>query len=242
MPLLLLYLASMRTILTVLLLSGAALASCQKDDSNDCPAGCTTLQGQFFTGNGQEPLRKLPLTVVWFKSYGFFGRVGSRTKSVGSTDNDGRYTLRYSLSDEELNTGHLDVDIGKAQYYGLSSAYLHAPQKRDTTATQPTYWLPRPATLTCNLLNPNDMQATDRISVDISFKPGAHRTGIQGSVGGFASPAQGGGTTQSFEVPAEQLLRIKVLRFRGPSYVPLSVTRDSLLLGRNETRAYAVRF
>lgn len=233
----------MRTTLLILLLSGTTLASCKKDDPDQCLAGCTTVQGQFFTGNGQEPLRGLRLTVVWFKSYGFLGRVGTRTKSVSHTDADGRYTLSYNLNDEELTTGYLDVDIANNNYYGVSSAYVYAPQKRDTTAIQTTYWLPRPTTLTCTLLNPGDMLATDRISLEIDYKPGAHRNGYQGSVVGFGPPAQAGGTSvNNVQVPAEQLLRLKVLRFRGPSYVPLSITRDSMLLGRGETRGYSLRY
>ncbi|MCR5888376.1 hypothetical protein LRS06_11490 [Hymenobacter sp. J193] len=227
--------------LGIILLSG-----CKKEDvASRCQTGCTTVQGRFMTGNGTEPLRGLPIKVVWFRDYGFFGRTGLRTKATTTTDADGNYTLRYALTEEELTTGYLDADIeivNQPAYYGIQGAHVPTVQQRDTLLVAPTYWLPRPASLVCKLLNPADMQTNDRISLDITFKPGPGRNGYGGTVAGFASPAiTGSSTTTSFDVPAEQLLRIKVLRYRN-SDTPLTVTRDSLLLGRNEERTYEVRF
>lgn len=222
-----------------LVLSGG----CQKQDPTpDCPGGCTTVNGRFVTGNGQAPLRGAGLTLVWYKGWGFFGRTGARTKATATTDANGNYTLNYSLSQEEVQTGHLSVDVKAPTYYGVSGVYLPAPQQRDTTVTAPTYWLPRTAKLTCQLTNPAALQGSDRISVDISFKPGPARTGFQATIGGFVSAAQGGSSSFAPEVPAEQLLRIKVLRYRNGSYVSFSTTQDSLLLAPNEVRTYPVVF
>jgi hypothetical protein len=223
---------------TILMLSG-----CQKQDPNpDCPSGCTTVKGRFVTGNGRAPLRGARLTLVWYKGWGFFGRTGTSTKATATTDANGNYTLNYSLNDEELRTGHLSVDVKAPTYYGVSGVYVPAPRQRDTTVTAPTYWLPRKARLTCQLTNSAALQGNDRISVDISFKPGPARTGFQATIGGFASATQGGVSIFDPEVPAEQLLRIKVLRFRNGSYVPFSATQDSVLLAPHEVRTYPVAF
>lgn len=229
----------------ILLLGSLLIGSCDKEEVNQCEAGCTTVQGRFVTGNGTEPLRGLPIKVVWFKEYGFFGRVGVRPKATTKTDANGNYTLRYALTEEELTTGYLDADIDidkQPAYYGIQGAHVPTVQQRDTLLIAPTYWLPRPAQLVCKLVNPNDMQANDRINLDITFKPGPGRNGYGGIWSGFVSPALAGSSvTQNLEVPAEQLLRIRVLRYRSSS-IPSSVTRDSLLLGRNEERTYEVRF
>lgn len=230
-------------IFSVGIAGSVTLSSCQKEELNRCRAGCTTVQGRFLTGNGQESLQGLPLKLVWFKGYGFFGRMDVRAKASATTDANGNYVLRYNLSDEELQTGYLDVDIHNQYYYGVGVAHINAPQQRDTTVTAPTYWLPRPATLTCTLTNPAAMQGNDRLDIDITFKPGPGRNGYGGTGSGFASPAVGSGySLKTVEVPAEQLLRIKVRRFRNSSYVPFSVSTDSLLLSRGEVRSYSVSF
>lgn len=232
--------------LLALPLVAALLGGCKKEDvASRCQTGCTTVRGRFLTGNGTEPLRGLPIKVVWFRDYGFFGRTGVRTKATTTTDADGNYTLRYALTEEELTTGYLDADIeinNQPAYYGIQGAHVPTVQQRDTLLVAPTHWLPRPAKLVCKLLNPADMQANDRISLDITFKPGPGRNGYGGTVAGFASPAvSGSSSTTSFDVPAEQLLRIKVYRYRN-SGTPLAFTLDSLLLGRDEVRTYEVRF
>jgi len=232
------------SILTGLLVAVAGLIVCGgcKKEELDCPGGCTIVQGRFVTGNGQMPLRGTSLELVWYKGWGFFGRTGTRTKAYATTDANGYYTLRYSLSEEELQTGHLNVDVKAPTYYGVSGVYVIAPQQRDTTVTAPTYWLPRTAKLACRLTNPSALQGSDRINVDISFKPGPARTGFQATVGGFASAAVGGVNSFDPEVPAEQLLRIQVQRFRNGSYVPFNTSRDSLLLAPSEVRTYPVTF
>ncbi|UYZ58190.1 hypothetical protein [Hymenobacter latericus] len=226
-------------------LAGAmGLLGCDKEPAPEkCRSGCTTVTGRFVTGpNGRDPLPGVKLTLVWFRGYGFFGRTDVRKKSVATSNANGEYMLRYGLTDEELNTGILDVDVAPLPYYGLNVIDVEAPRQRDITVTNPTYLLPRPATLVMQLANPQAMQATDRIDIYAStLTQPPLRIGYHGTSTGFSSPQNPNSVTQHrLDMPAELLIRLEVKRFRNSTL--LSTSLDSLTLAPSEARNYPVQF
>ena len=117
------------------------LSSCveRQEDyiSKYCPGSCTEVNGQVLQVSNGQPIPGMQLVATWqnLRPFKSGGGGTTRKKAVAYTDQDGHYTLRFLLRDDELVEGHVEVSLqgsacpqGGCQSYTLYSEEL----KRDT--------------------------------------------------------------------------------------------------------------
>ncbi|MCJ8167327.1 hypothetical protein MKJ04_20975 [Pontibacter sp. E15-1] len=171
----------------LLLLMLVVLSGCtSKDDdfiSKYCPGSCTVFKGNIATANGTVPLAGIKLNVYWrsYQEYLQFG-YSERRKAVATTDQDGRYDLRFLLREEELNArGQIEncsfrvvPALDETKYFicfdekAIFSSY---DMQRDTTFTL-DYTLPQTGFVDIQLQNRQAMQSGDKIIINVSVKSG----------------------------------------------------------------------
>ncbi len=107
--------------------------------SKYCPGSCTEVSGKILLASGQ-PAKGIMLTVTWRNLRTFYEGMGgsTRKKAVAYTDEQGDYTLRFLLRDDELEDGKMMIspyvtNCPDVECYTYT-LYWHE-LKRDTTYT-----------------------------------------------------------------------------------------------------------
>ncbi|PKV63064.1 carboxypeptidase-like regulatory domain-containing protein [Pontibacter ramchanderi] len=114
----------------------------KEDDyiSKYCPGSCTEVTGRVLRAASGQPIPGMQILATWDNRKSFKEGIGGtvRKKAVAHSDNDGSYTLRFLLRDEEMMEGEIEIvpqgrgcNETNCQRYTLYSSEL----KRDTTFT-----------------------------------------------------------------------------------------------------------
>lgn len=222
-------------LLSTLILGGILfLSGCREEDSVEavCSASCTVITGRFTTDGGRTGLANVPLELEWVNFNGVAGATVHR-KARATTDANGNYTLRFHISDNELNDGvyklHYRVDtksyITDRDSQGLG--VLGADIKRDTVITS-NWLLPRKAYLHLEVTNP--VQASEYFAAEYGFRLGNFSTIGRfnyGIVSMLYSPGRPTTATADVEIAANQPVELKVDKTKGGQR---SIQRDTIQL------------
>lgn len=224
--------------LLVCWLSGCII---EEDDyiSKYCPGSCTEIQGRIRTGISRQGMPGVPLTATWNHYESPFGGGIIRKKAVSRTDEQGNYTLRFLLRDDELEKGYIEIHYGvdKDKYLDCRAGRAIHPGflKRDTTYTLDFYF-PKVAYLTLELTNAKDMAPTDLFFSTITYPAG---TSPENTCGQALSWHGAAGTSQTVPVAAEDKVVLLNSRFKNGVQV---VDSDTLNLMPGDRRFLKLTF
>ncbi|MBD1397113.1 carboxypeptidase regulatory-like domain-containing protein [Pontibacter sp. JH31] len=120
------------------------ITACTKEEedyiSKYCPGACTVVSGRIIKSGSLQPVAGMQVLASWKNLRHFKAGGGGtiRKKAIVSTDQQGNYTLRFLLRDEELQDGVLVISPlnGECPTSDCPSYTLyHDELKRDTTYT-----------------------------------------------------------------------------------------------------------
>lgn len=110
--------------------------------SKYCPGSCTVVSGRILQGSAQQPQQDIQVTATWknLRTFKAGGGGTTRKKAVAYSDQDGRYTLRFLLRDDEMEEGYIEINppqtaVCRTQSCQSYTLYWHE-LKRDTSYAQ----------------------------------------------------------------------------------------------------------
>jgi hypothetical protein len=174
-----------------LLITLSILSSCTKTDktrfNETCIDSCTIIQGRFITGNN-EGIANVPIEIKseTHPTLGL-GQTHIRYIASGKTDNDGYYSLSFSLQNKEYGPGQSAsvymyfnykrskfLPISQYEYFGFRESLATALLRKDTTIKANIY-LPSKSKIKIRLENFIPVQAYDNFSVFTTCGVGLER-------------------------------------------------------------------
>ena len=227
----------------LILIMLCALTGCvdEQEDyiSKYCPGSCTEITGRISSGINRQAMQNVQLTATWKNLQPVFGGGTIRKKAVAKTDQQGNYTLRFLLRDDELQDGYIEIqygiDNGKYLDCREGSAVHSGELKRDTTYTLDMYF-PQRAYLSLELTNPQDMAPSDRFFSTIKYPSGS----APGRTCGYVFSWHGTSTTtQTAPVAAGDTVIIHKSGSKGGVQI---VDSDTLTLSPGEQRVFKITF
>ena len=227
----------------LLLLFAALLAACTEyeDDyiSKYCPGSCTEVSGRITTGDGSTPLKGANLLVQWENGNVMSGTSIVRKKAYAQTDADGRYTLRFLLRDEELESGYLSIETAlpsENYFVCLPDDTLWPDEiRRDTTFTR-NFHYPQRAKLVLELTNRQAMNLGDEIRTSIDFEtPDGEPVRCSSRQHWSAQ----GNSRQTVAAPADHLAYLTISKTKSGL---ITTQTDTIYLTAEEQRVYKLTF
>lgn len=161
----------MKTLLPLCIGLGLLLTSCFGSAVEPaCDGTCAVITGRFLTDGGQRGIAGVALKLDWVeRSYIIGGDV--HHKATTTTDADGKYTLRFRVSDDERNTYgsyRMSYTANANEFIVYAAAdnglRLRSDGLRPDTVITSDWLLPRKAYLHYEVTNPAQVQGNVQLS------------------------------------------------------------------------------
>ena len=227
----------------LLLLFAALLTACTsyEDDfiSEYCAGSCTEESGRITTGDGRTPVKGDNQVEPWKNGNSVYGTSIVGKKAFARTDADGRYTLRFLLRDEELESGYLSIETAlpsKNYFICLPDDTLWPDEiGRDTTIIR-NFHYPQLANLVLELTNRQAMNSGDEIRTSIDFEtPDGEPVRCSSRQNWSAQ----GNSRQTVAAPANHLAYLTISKTKAGL---ITTQTDTLYLSAEEQQVYKLTF
>jgi len=214
----------------------------EEDDliSQNCEENCTEIVGKIMTDDGSTPISNLKISLVWNHDPNS-GPDIIRTKASTRTDNEGNYSLKFYLRDDELDNGfhrlyHDQIENNEFLGSDLNGINSFFELNRDTLLIQ-NHNIPKKAYLNLSFLNLDQVQQGNSLITEFSYpRPLGFSQSIDGQVRGWNSESE---QNHLIEIVGNQTIELKIYRtINGVSTTEI----ETLFFDAGTTSDYIIDF
>ncbi|GGW73505.1 hypothetical protein DFQ11_10951 [Winogradskyella epiphytica] len=204
--------------LSLLIILGIVLfISCSKEEddliSQNCEANCTEIVGKVMTNNGSTPIPNLKISLVWNHNPNS-GPNLIRKKASTKTDDEGNYSLKFYLRDDELDNGfhrlyHDEIENSEFLAPNLNGITALFNLNRDTLLLQ-NHNVVKKAFVNLTLLNLDDIQGSNKFWTNFEYpSPSGFSQSIDGAIRSWTNDFE---SNQLLEIAGNQPVVIEIVR------------------------------
>lgn len=228
------------TISTAIILS-IGLFSCSEEENDfnpNCNSECTIVNGQLTTNNGMDGIENIDLTLKWINSGYLTGSI-TRNKAKTKTDANGNYELKFSVRQDELETGYFiieyQVDQDKFFIPGPEGMTIYVGQLKTDTTVSMNYLIPTKAFMEVTVLNQDQIGPNDKFVTYFNTPMGQDAE----CCGGVIHAWQGATTPATVTIVGSQPVYIRTFKERNGIS---SMKPDTIIIDNGQTIQYTLDF